>query len=345
VTEVWGRHSDHETLGEKVTGRLRDIGRVRATLSRQPFDVMVVKTSHEWWTLGRDIPLLFATRPLCRHIVVQFHGGRSDLLAGRGHTAFKIASQMLLRASDGALTLSTDEQRHLQQFYPQGRFYRVSNPFLAPDRVRPVADVRSFGLKPGVPTLLFVGRLMREKGIFDTLDALAMLKHRIAYQLLVVGDGSETDAVRERIRALGLEHTVVLTGYLGRDAVADAYSTADCFVLPTYWFEGFPTVIAEAMHAGLPIVTTRTRGIADHLDDELNALFVPPRDTVALAAALERVLADHSLRASMGRANREKVSELSPAVVGRHYLQTLREIVGHDESAMVRNAPHQSVGR
>ncbi len=99
------------------------------------------------------------------------------------------------------------------------------------------------------------------------------------------------------------------------------------------------------MHAGLPIVTTRTRGIADHLDDELNALFVPPRDTVALAAALERVLADHSLRASMGRANREKVSELSPAVVGRHYLQTLREIVGHDESAMVRNAPRQSVGR
>ena len=58
------------------------------------------------------------------------------------------------------------------------------------------------------------------------------------------------------------------------DQLAAAYQSSDLFVLPTYWFEGFPTAITEAMDRETPIITTRTRGIGDHLDAGVNALFI-----------------------------------------------------------------------
>lgn len=73
------------------------------------------------------------------------------------------------------------------------------------------------------------------------------------------------------------------------------YQRADIFVLPG-WSEGFPTVVAEAMDVGLLIVRAREQGMADHLAKRVNALLVPPRDPPGLAAAIDRLLEDASLR-------------------------------------------------
>jgi glycosyltransferase involved in cell wall biosynthesis len=74
-------------------------------------------------------------------------------------------------------------------------------------------------------------------------------------------------------------------------------------------------------------VTTRTRGIADHLRDGENAIFVPPREPQVLAAALEKVVRDEVLRERMGRANKRKVKEFAPDRVAGEYLAALRTIV------------------
>jgi glycosyltransferase involved in cell wall biosynthesis len=96
-------------------------------------------------------------------------------------------------------------------------------------------------------------------------------------------------------------------------------------VLPTY-AEGFPTVITEAMSAGLPIITTGIRGAADRLEDGTNALFVRPRDSVGLFKAMERLLQDGALRSMMSEANIERVRVFSPDVVGQEYVSTLLAI-------------------
>jgi glycosyltransferase involved in cell wall biosynthesis len=82
------------------------------------------------------------------------------------------------------------------------------------------------------------------------------------------------------------------------------------------------------MDAGLPVVTTRIRGMADHLREGVHALTIAPRDVAALVHALQRILTDAELRARMGRANREKVRDFAPEIVGREYLAVLREIAG-----------------
>ena len=77
------------------------------------------------------------------------------------------------------------------------------------------------------------------------------------------------------------------------------------------------------MNAGLPIVATATRGIADHLVEGSNALFISPRDPAALARALERLLSEPALRAQMGNANREAVKAFAPDLVAAGYLSAL----------------------
>jgi glycosyltransferase involved in cell wall biosynthesis len=327
VREPWGKGADQEPALAKLPRLFKDIRRIRSRLASDPVDVMVVKTSHEWLSLMRDIPLLLATRRSVGCIVLQFHGGRSDVLVSEGNRAFKAASWLLLRASDGLLLLSSEEARETRSFYPAGNYHTVSNPFSpngGPKRRE----------HDGTPTLLFASRLVAEKGIFDLLDAVALMRERLPVRLLVAGGGPAQAEVEERVRTLDLERHVTLAGHLDRDEMARIYGSADAFVLPTYWIEGFPTAISEAMDAGLPVVTTKSRGMADHLEEGVNALFVPPKAPRELAAALERLLGDESARVRMGEANRAKVEDFAPERVAGEYIRALEAIlVSNDKRA------------
>jgi glycosyltransferase involved in cell wall biosynthesis len=325
--EPWGRRGEREPIHQKVAQRAADILRVRRILRHQPFDVLVVHTAHDWAALSRDIPLLFATRASGCRVVVQFHGSWCDRLVAPGHAALKLASTLLLRLADAALVLSSEERRQWQAFYPRGRFYQVANPFLGPARRDSPLDRRSSGMPASDVCVLFVGRLMEEKGIRELIDILPPLIPHVPFHLLIVGEGPLEQELVERAARSGVADRVTLAGYLQGESLQAAYDGADLFALPTAWAEGFPLAIVEAMEAGLPIVTTRIRGMADHLREGINALFVPSRDATALAGAVTRLLRDPELRTRMGRANRDKAREFAPDIVGRAYLAVLREVV------------------
>lgn len=323
--EPWGRHREGESLFEKIIGRVGDIVRVWRRCVRQDFDLLLIHTTTEMVNYSRDIPVMWLCRSLVRYVVLHFHGSTSAMLHEPGNAAFKRASKMLLQLADGVLVLSSEELTQWKQFYPQGAFFLTCNPF-EPFRSQPGDQLPlPRKLPANVPILLYVGRLTKEKGIFDLLDALALLGPQTPFHLLVAGGGPDEQAFRSRIGALGLDEKVTLAGYLDAPKLQRAYWSADLFVFPS-WREGFPTVITEAMAAGLPIVTTYIRGAADHLKEGTHACFVPPKDPVALAKAITRVLADPALRMTMSQANRAKVEEFDPKVVGGRYLALLKEI-------------------
>jgi glycosyltransferase involved in cell wall biosynthesis len=331
VMEPWGRHRDHESIADKVTGRSVDVLRIRRRLRTERFDAMVVMTSHEARSLLRDLPLLLETRRRVPKIVVQFHGGRSDLLVAQGHLIFKAASAALFGLCDGVLVLSSEEARESQQFWRRGRFRVVANPYVSSEEDHAfIHDTNRTGDRK--PSLLFVGRLIREKGIFEILTAFAAVSEHRECTLVIVGDGPDAAELARRVADLRLDEKITLTGFLSGGALRDAYRAADVFVLPSYHPEGFPTVITEAMTAGLPIVTTKIRGMADRLDQEKNALFVEPHDPSGLTAALERILADDELRRRMSMANRTEVAQFAPEPVARQYLEVLTELVERQES-------------
>jgi len=333
-TSVWGIHHERENWIEKFVGRFQDILRARKEIKMRRFDVMIVQTSHNWATLTRDIPLVLATGNLCPRITLQMHGSQSNRMAAPGSLLFKAATKILLRWSDAVLVLSTEEQLQWRDFYPQGKFYVVDNPFLTLDEDASTAPEIPLDIPPEIPVLLFAGRLIVEKGAYDILDAMALILKQKECYLLIAGDGTEKTGLEKKICDLEIAQHVTLLGYVKGGQLQSIYQRANIFVLPSYFYEGFPTVVTEAMSFGLPIITTKIRGVADHLQENVNALFVPPRDPASLAAAILKLLDESDLQARMNIANREKVKQFEPAVVGKKYLNVLNAILddrGHDE--------------
>jgi colanic acid/amylovoran biosynthesis glycosyltransferase len=155
--------------------------------------------------------------------------------------------------------------------------------------------------------VLFVGRLVPEKGVLVLLRALTALKDRgVEVQAVLVGDGPYRGELERAARRLQVAGQLTFTGALTGARVAPLYREADVFCLPSF-AEGLPVVLMEAMANELPVVTTRIAGIAELVDDGVNGLLLPPGRDDVVAEALERLARDPALRARWGRAGRERV--------------------------------------
>ncbi len=159
--------------------------------------------------------------------------------------------------------------------------------------------------REGAPRLVFVGRLIQNKGPQFLIEALphVFARHPGA-TLWVVGDGPLRASLEARCRELGIAERVQFLGT--RSDVADLMRDCDVFVRPSL-MEGLPLTVLEAMATGLPAVATPVGGTAEVLQDGVTGLLVPPRDVVGLETALDRLLADDGLRRRMGAAARRQV--------------------------------------
>ena len=135
------------------------------------------------------------------------------------------------------------------------------------------------------PSCLWAGST-RAKGLYELMDAVHLLRSRhpdLPWHLVIAGEGPDSAPLRALSHELGLDGRVEFPGYVEGDRLDALYRSSSAFVLPSY-SEGFPTVITEAMAAGLPVVATGIRGIVDYLEDGVNALFVEPRDSFGLSS-------------------------------------------------------------
>ena len=150
-----------------------------------------------------------------------------------------------------------------------------------------------------------VGRLVAEKGYREIFEAASVIRRSFGeVRFLVVGDPdrSKPDAIAdaEIERARG---DVIFTGW--RADVRDLLGAMDVFVLAS-WREGMPRSAIEAAAMGVPLVLTNIRGCREVARDGIEGLLVPPRNVAALTAAIERVVADPTLRERMGAAARAR---------------------------------------
>jgi phosphatidyl-myo-inositol dimannoside synthase len=141
---------------------------------------------------------------------------------------------------------------------------------------------------------LTVAFMQARKGLDYLLEAFSLINDKRVL-LTVVGDGPHFGKLKKLAGLLGIADRVTFTGRLTRAAVKDAFRNSQLFVLPSLW-EGQGIVFLEAMASGLPIVATRIRGVNGMLEDGGNALLVPPRDSRALAEAIQKLVARPELR-------------------------------------------------
>jgi phosphatidyl-myo-inositol alpha-mannosyltransferase len=179
--------------------------------------------------------------------------------------------------------------------------------------------------------LLFVGRLEERKGFPIAVDAFGQLaRANPDLRLLVIGDGSERDAV-DRLDA-GVRARVDMLGRVDDDRLASYLKAADVYIGPATGGESFGIVLAEAMAAGKPIVASDIDGYRDVARDGLEALLVAPGDAAALVTAIREVLDDRRLAKSLGEAGARRANEFDWDTVSQRVLSVYQDVARSDRS-------------
>ncbi|MEK6303615.1 MAG: glycosyltransferase family 4 protein [Acidobacteriota bacterium] len=274
-------------------------------LARRKYDVVI----EDGWT--HPTTLLFNAACWMTgsvRLVIIVHQVRSQAMKRPARFIARMFERAALHSAQLIVTVSSFISGEVERL--GGSKDRIA---LASPGSAPLLDTTWDRGKKGMPLrLLFVGNCTRLKGIEHLVGALCLLQD-IPVTLDVVGDLSfeprHYKKLEEMAKALGVSERITFHGAIPHGELGRFYSRADVFTFPSL-YEGFGIVLAEAMHAGLPIVATRTGAADEILREGENALIVPAADSAALAGAIRRFAADASMREDFGRRSRELAGSL-----------------------------------
>lgn len=160
---------------------------------------------------------------------------------------------------------------------------------------------------PDEPKILYVGQLIRGKGVDLLLEAIKGLT--CDFRATIVGTGNAEHRLKALCSKLGLDNRVDFLGWVRNEDLGQFYSKAKVVVVPSRWPEPFGMIGLEAMHHGRPVVGFDVGGIPDWLEHMGTGLLVPEQDVGAFARALDRVLSETGLAIKLGQNGLKRVRD------------------------------------
>jgi len=273
--EKWGRQPDFLRLYQAIhVGLQMKKGGVRQLHAH--FAGMAARTAY-WINQFFGFPYSFTAHA-------------NDIFAPRD---FVVSLKDLIENATAIVAVSDFGAQYLRAHYPEeaGKVCRIYNG-LDLSRFHP-ADFGS-----GIPAITSIGRLIEKKGFEDLIDACALLKsRRHSFTCEIIGEGPLENALRVQIAKNDLESCVKLAGPRTQTEIAFSLAHATIFVLPcrkdeSGGMDNLPTVIMEAMAAGLPVISTNIGGIPEMVEDGFNGILIPQREPETLCRAIEDLIAN-----------------------------------------------------
>ena len=256
---------------------------------------------HSHWMLPQGFTGVLAARPLHIPHVITVHGSDAFGLQGKFLKAFKRYS---LLGADSVTVNSSATRKQVMSIAPAMR-----DPHLIPMGIsmgksdpRGVADLRRKYRKGQGPLLIFVGRLVNEKGVDDFICAVARIQQQLPdVTALVVGDGQLRGELENLAKDKGVAGCVYFTGWVDPFDVPNYLLAADIFVGPSKQssdgrMEAQGLTFLEAMNAGTPVIATDLGGIKDSVIHERTGLLVPENSPDLISRSVFRLTEDSELR-------------------------------------------------
>jgi glycosyltransferase involved in cell wall biosynthesis len=241
-------------------------------------------------------------------ITFSFTAHANDIFAPRN---FEIGLDKLVDAARVIVTVTDYGARFLRERFPDraDRVHRIYNGLS-------LTEFSRANFAPNPPLIIAVGRLIAKKGFADLIRACGLLVERgKSFQCEIIGDGPLESELRGQVEQLNLQSRVALPGAKPQHEVRRHVAAASVFVLasvidPDGGMDNLPTVIMEAMAAGVPVVSTAIGGIPEMVSENETGFLVPSGDPAALAGAIEKVIDDRLLAQRLGQAGYERAQKL-----------------------------------
>jgi glycosyltransferase involved in cell wall biosynthesis len=275
-----------------------------ATLVFRHVAIVHINTSLNLRAYWRDLGYLLVARAFGARVVYQVHGGA---LPGAFFGGRRLATAFLrwtLELPDRIVVLARCELEAYREFLPGQRVVSMPNGI----DCRPYAGVPTVSSAPqSTLRLIYIGRIAREKGLYETLQGLRLASELgVDARLVIGGSGAEEARLKRYAQALGIASRVAFAGPVFGDDKVKLLAGADVMVLPSY-SEGLPYALLEAMAAGIPVIATPVGAIPDVVSEGIHGLLVPPRDGKAIAEALAVLAGDRERLSWMSRACRRRI--------------------------------------
>jgi len=178
--------------------------------------------------------------------------------------------------------------------------------------------------------ILCMSRFLKEKGIFISAEVgrLLAVSGRRDFEMVLAGDGEEASRLRHYILGHGLERYISTPGFITGVMKRQHLAESDIFLFPTFYNEGCPVVILEAMGAGQAIVSTPVGAIPEIVKENENGFLVSSRDPRDFYEAIDRLFEDRDLLRRIQKANREKArANFEAGVVTKNLESAYRSIL------------------
>ena len=280
-----------------------------ANMVADPIDADVVHT-HTWYTnfAGSLAKRIYGCRLVATvHSLEPLRPWKREQL-GAGYELSSWMEKEGLEACDAVVAVSREMKRDILKCYdiPASRVTVIHNG-VDPQKYTPregSKTVSNFGIR--TPFVLFVGRLSRQKGVFDLLDAMEYMPEDTT--LVLVTGKPDTPAIEEDLRRAlsSMGHVVWIPEMLQDPDLVALYNEAAVFACPSI-YEPFGIINLEAMACETPVVATRVGGIKEVVVDKETGFLVPPGNPAKLGRAITRLLEDPPLAARMGKEGRRRV--------------------------------------
>lgn len=237
------------------------------------------------------------------------HAGRFAVF----YQQHRYAVRKVVNKSDVIIALSEYWKEYFKNEFPTKRVEIIKNVISAP---------RVHKQQTGYFTLLFLGLLGKNKGIYDLLECIR--DHKVEFQgklKLYIGGNGEIEHVKQLIKEYAIADITIFEGWVSGDKKIELLNKSDAYILPSYK-EGLPISILEAMSYGMPIISTPVGGIPEIVSNGENGYLVKPGNKEDIYKAIISLLNDSDLRNRMGSVSLSRVGEHLPEYVEKQ-LETL----------------------
>jgi glycosyltransferase involved in cell wall biosynthesis len=316
------RKTDSETLMDKIIGRGKDLVDLHNKIRTFRPDIIHHNTAFDRIAFLRDAPLTWLTAYHNVPTLLQMHGSVDASFGNLGIPVNQLRNSMLIHAACIGVLSALEKQHFLARWPSLGERVTVCKNIIKPEFF--AVERR----EATAPTLLFISRFIRQKGIFDLLDAIpGVCKHFPQAQFIFVGSGSEAAEFDRIVKAKQLTPYVTHIANVSHEATITFYASAWALVFPTHFPEGMPMVVAEAMAVGVPVITTRTNFSQSYMTEGKHCLYVAQQNPVALEKAMLCLLESPQLRQHMSAQNRILAQQFQSEVVTAEFLALYQGLV------------------